>query len=169
MFWFRDFLCYPENHKISGIQRTLKIIYCFRGSHKIIILCILKIFLVIGNIPAVQLLEVFTTGSVHEMGQIWVWVTAPAPPIYMTLIKISVNNVHNVSNQSKHLLEFPGGLADKDPAMSLLGCGCDSWPRNFHTCAVGTTKKQSKTEKTFSKHLAKALCWVSNYIIPTIL
>lgn len=110
MFQFRDCLCYPENHKISGIQRTLKIIHCFPWSYKIIILSILNIFLVIENTLAVQLLEVFkhrkyAKEKARDMSRFG-FEPVPAPPIHVTSIKISINNIHNSSNQRNHLLSI---------------------------------------------------------------
>ena len=41
-------------------------------------------------------------------------------------------------------VEFPGGLAVKDPALSLLWCGFDPWPRNFYMPRVWPKKKKKK-------------------------
>ena len=37
--------------------------------------------------------------------------------------------------------EFPGGLAVKDPALSLMWLRFHPWPRNFHRLWVGPPKK----------------------------
>ena len=45
----------------------------------------------------------------------------------------------------KYRQGFPGGLALKDLALSLLGLGFDPWPRDFHRC--GQNKQTNKTTK----------------------
>ena len=44
-------------------------------------------------------------------------------------------------------LEFPGGLADKDSALSLLWLRFNSWPRNFHMPQTQPKKKKKKKGK----------------------
>ena len=41
------------------------------------------------------------------------------------------------------LLEFPGGLAAKDSALSLLWHRFDRWPRNFRMSQVWAKKKKT--------------------------
>ena len=59
---------------------------------------------------------------------------------------------------------FPGGLAVKDPVLSLLWLrsllwlGFDPWPRNFHIPQDQAEKKQQKNEREM--HLVKRPPWI---------
>ena len=52
---------------------------------------------------------------------------------------------HGQSRQSRHLGEFPGGVAVKDVALSLLWLGFDSWPQE-----LPHTSSEAKKEKDFN-------------------
>ena len=43
--------------------------------------------------------------------------------------------------------ELPGGLRVKGPVLSLLWCGLDPWPGNFHMSWVWPKKKKKNEQK----------------------
>lgn len=51
------------------------------------------------------------------------------------------------SNKKLSILEFPGGLVIKDPALSLLWLGFSLWPRNFWMPWVQPTRETGGSER----------------------
>ena len=48
-------------------------------------------------------------------------------------------------------MEFPGGVVVRDPELSLLWLGFDTWPRNFHMLWAQPKNKKTKTNKQKQK------------------
>ena len=75
-----------------------------------------------------------------------------------------------IIDKKKHLKEFPGGLAVKDPALSLLWCAFDPWPRNLlpETSACPRHGQKEKKEKALNVKLnnkcCHLLCTMSGYV-----
>lgn len=106
MFQFRYCLHYAEN-QISGSQRTLKIIYEPKKS-----------YYVYWNISSnrestgsqiITNIQIYTVVLYQKRHEMWIdfgLITAPAPPIYMIFIEISIKNIQNFSNQNNYLVNI---------------------------------------------------------------
>ena len=64
-----------------------------------------------------------------------------------------------------HLLEFPGGLAVKDPVLPLLWWGFHPWPGNFCRPRVRPKKEKRKKNPTpTSQSGTDSACWGVRFI-----
>ena len=82
------------------------------------------------------------------------------PPCVMGVAKEVAKKTKQTSKQKTTMvfLEFPGGLAVRDLELSLLWCGFDPWPRNFHMLQMWPNKNKNKMKQTNKKI---GLLWLS--------
>jgi len=88
---------------------------------------------------------------------LWLWrrlaATAPIGPLAWgppyaagAAIEKAKRQKQKTKTKTKKMQEFPGGLAVKDPVLSLLRPGFEPWPGNFHI-PWGTAKKKKKKKR----------------------